>query len=155
MIRTSRLSPTFEELSSMVGFVDGGYASLESNVLQIYWHGELSAEAQESIQRANNRGLDVQVKYVPYSTEEFNTIVDGIFSALHDEQIHINSITTSRGNELVEIGVPLTMSNAEFTRAQQVVDLHAEGLDVVLVRKDLELVVTYPYFPDEGETPQP
>lgn len=64
--RTQALSPTFDELGALDGFVQGGFASREGTDMLFYWHGRLSARALDIIRAANKRGFLVRVIHARY-----------------------------------------------------------------------------------------
>ena len=64
--RTQALSPTFDELGALDGFVQGGFASREGTDMLFYWHGRLSVRALDIIRAANKRGFLVRVIHARY-----------------------------------------------------------------------------------------
>lgn len=80
--RTQFLFPTYRDLSSLPGFVDGGYASETSMVFRLYWHGPLSAVATQILAAAADRGLKSEVVYTPISAAGATSLTNRLFVAL-------------------------------------------------------------------------
>ncbi len=67
--RAQILSPTFEQLSALPGFVDGGFRE-GTDELIFYWEGDPSAEALQYVQEARDRGVVAHVVPSALSHEE-------------------------------------------------------------------------------------
>jgi hypothetical protein len=102
----SALSPTYHELSEMEGFDSGGLFPGTSD-LQIYWHGLLSLDAEASIARANERGQQVHVVEVKYSSKEIWHFATTLAQALSTEGISLSGFGTNRANDEIALSGPV------------------------------------------------
>jgi hypothetical protein len=114
VLRTQNLSPTWEVLSSLPGFVDGGYQSEQSTILQVKWNGRLSSEAISAIRAAEDRGRQVQVSYVPMSLAHAQAAVDKLDAALAAKGFNVWSSQPTSDYAGIQIAGPnLSISQTE------------------------------------------
>ncbi|MES1170157.1 MAG: hypothetical protein ABUL47_05660, partial [Leifsonia sp.] len=120
--RTQFLYPTFTELSHMSGFIDGGYADLHSNVLEVKWVGPLPSEAIDSIQRAKDRGLDTVVIYLEHSDVEVMNRATELSAALYAHGISAWTLVPSDDYSRLDIRGPDLQQDGVDRLAHQIGD---------------------------------
>jgi len=97
----------------MEGFDSGGLFPGTSD-LSIYWHGPLSPEAEASIARANERGQQVHVVEVKYSSEEIWHFATSLAQALSTEGISLSGFATNRANDEIALSGPELSVDADL-----------------------------------------
>jgi len=139
----SALSPTYDELSEMEGFDSGGLLPGTTD-LEIYWHGPLSPEARASIERANERGQQVHVVEVKYTSQEIWNFATSLARALEAEDIALASFGTNRANDEISLSGPVLSNDARLQ--EQVMTIAAKVIpdDISITFVPVELDgVTY------------
>lgn len=124
LARTQLLSPTFEELQAIDGFVDGGFKK-NSQTLKVYWNGPLSAEAQDVLARAEARGLNTEVITTELSAELFDVALDQLAGDLAKAKIPFRAVGSRSDYTALTVSGPALDVSAPLRR--RVADIAAQS----------------------------
>jgi hypothetical protein len=131
--RERRLLPTFDLLSELPGFQDGGLTPEKDEVL-VYWKGELGPEARAVVDDASRRGIVVNVVLVRYSLDELREITGRLSKALAAKGIELEGFRVGDPFDTITVwGADLD----ESAHARRV----AEDTAVDLLPSDLKFAI--------------
>lgn len=136
--QAANLYPSFEKLSVLDGFQDGGFLEGTDELLY-YWHGDLSPGAQAVIDEIRALGQIVHVEYTPYTVEEMFALADHVAQLLERDGIVLNGWGGNIANDGIEVLGPEVSIDPELQQqATQV------------ARAVLPYDVSITFLPDEG-----
>jgi hypothetical protein len=120
LYRDRLLTPTFDVLSQQPGFQVGG---LDPDVdkIVVYWNAEFGVKAQGAVDEAKSRGVDVEVRTVPYSYEELRVHAGRLVEALAAQKIELEGYRIGDPfDEIAVWGSGLDNSAVEQRTAQDI-----------------------------------
>lgn len=135
VLRTARMAPTFLALSKLSGFVDGGSPSSDPDALLIYWHGDLTEEAESVLAEAAQNGIEVTVEFLDYSVEEIERTADQLILEVEGLGLEIHKLSILRGYTEIQLVVDDYVSDEQFARAKELVEDRSGGLPITLLRE--------------------
>lgn len=96
LLRTAAGSSVWTVAQEFSGYVDGGYLSSDSNVLELIWDGVMSEEELAAINEANIYDLEIRVAEAAHSDAEIRQAIKSVDAALRDSGIDVDEITSDR-----------------------------------------------------------
>jgi len=120
--RDRKLNPTFDLLSALPGFQDGGLDS-EGERIFVYWNGNIGAEAAQIADESAARGVPVDFIPVDYSYEELRAIAGKVVRTLEADGLELEGYTIGGPfEEITLLSDDLAQSSRLQGRAMSAVD---------------------------------
>lgn len=111
----------YDEFAELPGFVSGGLADDDSGDVEIYWHGDLTPEAQAIIDEAAAAGVTVRIVAVARTYDEIWDACIELVTALGDAGIEVWGFGPNRLNTTIELmGPKLSVSPNLQAQALQI-----------------------------------
>ncbi|WP_162251524.1 MULTISPECIES: trypsin-like serine protease [unclassified Nocardioides] len=137
LARGANLWPTWGELEMLEGFVDGGNASRDSDVLEIVWHGPQTQELEDVRQRAADRGLVTTLIEARFDKATLEKAVLDVAAALETAKINYDGVGPKWPYAGLKIDLPLYDAEAStLIEAKSVAERAMPGIPIEVVPYD-------------------
>lgn len=123
--RDRKLDPTFDLLSALPGFQDGGLDSKGERVF-VYWNGDVGAEAEQIADESAAQGVPVDFISVDYSYEELRAIAGKVVRTLETDGVELEGYTIGKPFE------EITLLSDDLARSPQLQGLAVATVDTIL-----------------------
>lgn len=125
------LDEAYTQASSLPGFVDGGWAEENPQVLEIQWHGDESPALRRIVDEAATRDVDVEVIDTRFSRSALKRATNAIAAAFEARDLPYDGIGPTDGHGGIFVEIPDYFASAALLReAGEVAKVAADGVPV-------------------------
>jgi len=134
--RTAALDPVLKQFEPLPGFVDGGYLTSTSPVVEVMWHGSHTPELEGTVAKLKQKGVEVQVSDIVFTIKESRELIRIVSKALDRAEIEWDSVGPDL--HLTEIEVTVLGPDVAKKKTIELINDLKIGVPVLVTNVDYE-----------------